>query len=288
MTPNQQNHSKVKRFAVIGNPVAHSKSPQIHAAFAKQTGIQLQYDLLPTPIEAFESVVERFFAEGGSGLNVTVPFKERAWTMAQGGLTERARVAGAVNTLWWGDDRLHGCNTDGVGLLADLHLLGVDVKGRDVLLVGAGGAARGACAPILEAGCTRLHIVNRTEQRATELHQHIARELPHYAAQLSSGGLDQAQGLWSIVINATSSSISQAAPNLPGMQYMPGALAYDMFYAAHDTAFLQAAKAAGADRTADGLGMLVGQAAAGFAIWHGVTPEIEPVLTMLRAQLSHS
>lgn len=288
MTPNQKNSLKIKRFAVIGNPVAHSKSPQIHAAFAKQTGIQLEYDLLPAPIESFESVVEQFFAQGGSGLNVTVPFKERAWTMAQSGLTDRARIAGAVNTLWWGDGRLHGCNTDGVGLLADLHRLGVDVNGQDVLLIGAGGAARGACAPILEAGCTRLHIVNRTEQRATELHQHLVKELPQYATQLSSGSLNHAQGRWPIVINATSSSISQAAPDLPGLQYVPGALAYDMFYAPHDTAFLQAAKAAGADRVADGLGMLVGQAAAGFAIWHGVTPEIEPVLTMLRAQLSQS
>jgi|TARA_A100001391_G_scaffold177450_2_gene141270 shikimate dehydrogenase len=286
MMPNQQDTSGIKRFAVIGNPVAHSKSPQIHAAFARQTGIQLRYDLLPAPIEAFESIVERFFAEGGSGLNVTVPFKERAWVMAQGGLTDRARVAGAINTLWWGGSRLHGCNTDGVGLLADLQRLDIVVHGQDVLLVGAGGAARGACAPLLEAGCTRLHIVNRTAARAIELHRHIARELPHFSSRLSSGDLSQAKGRWPIVINATSSGISQAAPDLPGLQYAPGALAYDMFYASHDTAFMQAAKAAGADRVADGLGMLVGQAAAGFAIWHGVTPEIEPVLSILRAQLN--
>ncbi|MAK55292.1 MAG: shikimate dehydrogenase, partial [Pusillimonas sp.] len=124
MTRNLQNPSPIKRFAVIGNPVAHSKSPQIHAAFAAQTGIQLQYDLLPAPVEEFESIVEQFFAQGGSGLNVTVPFKERAWAMAQGGLTKRARIAGAVNTLWWGDARLHGCNTDGIGLLADFQRLG--------------------------------------------------------------------------------------------------------------------------------------------------------------------
>ncbi|MBC7202614.1 MAG: shikimate dehydrogenase [Pusillimonas sp.] len=285
MTPNQQNLSGIKRFAVIGNPVAHSKSPQIHAAFAAQTGIQLQYDILPAPIDEFESIVEQFFAKGGSGLNVTVPFKERAWTMAKGGLTDRARIAGAVNTLWWGDACLHGCNTDGVGLLADLLRLGFAVKGQDVLLIGSGGAARGACAPLLEAGCARLHIVNRTVQRATELHQHIVQELPHFASQLSSGNLSQAQGRWPIVINATSSSISRAAPDLPGLEYAPGALAYDMFYAPQETAFMRAAKLAGADHVADGLGMLVGQAAAGFAIWHGITPEIEPVLTMLRTQL---
>ncbi|MAK55497.1 MAG: shikimate dehydrogenase, partial [Pusillimonas sp.] len=128
-------------------------------------------------------------------------------------------------------------------------------------------------------------IVNRTAERATELHQHIAKECPQFASLLSSGGLNQAQGQWPIVINATSSSISQAAPDLPGVQYAPGALAYDMFYSTDDTAFMQAAKAAGANHVADGLGMLVGQAAAGFAIWHGVTPDIEPVLTMLRTQL---
>lgn len=286
MNDSENSASSIKRFAVIGNPVAHSRSPQIHAAFADQTDIRLQYGLLPAAIDQFENVVTRFFAEGGCGLNVTVPFKERAWEMAQSGLTERARIATAVNTLWLEGGQLYGCNTDGVGLLADIERLGFSIHGESILLIGAGGAAKGACAPLLRAGCERVHIVNRTAKRAADLHRHLAQALPECANRLSSGGLEQVAGQWPLVINATSSSISQQAPNIPGLAFTPGALAYDMFYANRNTAFMRFAQQAGAEHVADGLGMLVGQAATSFAIWHGVAPKIEPVLKQLREQLA--
>ncbi len=270
---------------MIGNPVSHSRSPDIHARFAQQTGIALNYVRIEAPIDDFEQIVTDFFGQGGRGLNVTVPFKERAHAMAASGLTARATQAGAVNTLWHDAKRIKGCNTDGVGLLNDLIRLGAWSPQANVLLVGAGGAARGVLGPFLQATQGRIHVVNRTAQRAHELVEMFGQP-----AQLSAGALDDAArtGGWDIVINATSSSLSDAAPALPGGLYAPGAWAYDMMYGARPTAFMRQAQADGAAHAVDGLGMLVGQAAESFLIWHGVRPDIAPVLTSLRAELDMS
>jgi len=282
------------RYAVIGNPVAHSRSPRIHALFAEQTGVRLAYDRVLAPVDGFVETVNAFFAAGGRGLNVTVPFKEDAWRLADC-LSARARTAGAVNTLWREDGRLHGCNTDGVGLVGDLQRLvacsvgysGARLAGGRILLVGAGGAARGVLQPLLEAGCAQIRVVNRTAARAVEL----ARDWQNAAIAVEAGGLpDAAQpGGWDVVINATASSLTGAAPELPTGLYAKNALAYDMMYGGVDgkyaTPFMQAALSDGAALAADGLGMLVGQAAGSFYLWHGVRPEVAPVLAALRAEL---
>lgn len=274
-----------RQFAVVGNPIKHSRSPAIHAQFARQTHIPLHYGLLESPLDAFPQTVSHFFKNGGRGLNVTVPFKEEAHALCAGNLSERARLAGAVNTLWMQDGKLRGCNTDGVGLLADITRLGIAVKGKHVLLIGAGGAAKGALLPLLEAGCATLRVVNRNALRALALKDQVATELAHHAGRLSAGGLDQAHGRWDIVINATSSSLSGQVPALVGAIYADGSLAYDMMYGPEPTPFLVHAQAKGASHVADGLGMLVEQAAEAFFIWNGVRPQAAPVLDMLRAQL---
>lgn len=273
------------RYAVIGNPVGHSKSPQIHTMFAAQTGQDLVYGVLPAPLDGFRQTMQDFFAAGGAGLNVTVPFKLDAFDLTRGRQSERAATAGAVNTLWMVDGALHGCNTDGVGLLHDLQRLGADLPRARVLLVGAGGAARGVLLPLLASGCPQVHVVNRTESRAHDLVRAFAGHAQ--APRLSAGGFAAlADGRqWDVVINATASSLSDAAPALPAGLYAREALAYDMVYGAQATAFMRQAHRDGAARTADGLGMLVSQAAESFFIWRGIRPRTEPVLAALRAQL---
>ena len=279
------NASSPLRYAVIGNPIEHSRSPQIHQLFALQCGIALDYERVLAPLDGFASAVQGFFAAGGRGLNVTVPFKEEAFALARGALSERASMAAAVNTLWMEGGHLHGCNTDGVGLLSDLRRLGHDPAGKSILLVGAGGAARGVVLPLLEAGCSRLHIVNRSVERARRLHTDTVDRLPHYARTLTFGTLDESAGAWDIVVNATSSSLSGEAPALPAELYSPAGLAYDMVYGSRPTPFMLQAQKMGVSQVADGLGMLVGQAAASFEIWHGVMPDTVPVLASLRAAL---
>lgn len=277
--------SAAAKFAVIGNPVSHSRSPDIHTRFAEQTGVALHYGRIESPLDDFEQVVNDFFSQGGRGLNVTVPFKARAHAMAASGLSARALQAGAVNTLWHDGSCISGCNTDGVGLLSDLMRLGAWTPHVNVLLVGAGGAARGVLGPLLEGTAGDIRVVNRTALRAHEL----IREFDQ-PGRLSSGALHEAArpGGWDIVINATSSSLSDAAPDLPGALYAPGAWAYDMMYGPRATTFMQQAQADGAAHRADGLGMLVGQAAESFLIWHGVRPAVDPVLTSLRAEMDLS
>ncbi|ARP75166.1 shikimate dehydrogenase [Bordetella genomosp. 6] len=275
------------RYAVIGNPIAHSRSPQIHAMFSAQTGRPLRYERLLAPVDGFLPTVQAFRESGGLGLNVTVPFKLEAYALAEAHLSERARLAGAVNTLSWRDGAWHGCNTDGIGLVSDLLRLGVALAGARVLLVGAGGAARGVLQPLAEAGCARIHIVNRTAARAAELAAAWRAAAPRAATRVSAGALAEAAepGGWNVVINATASGLQDAAPDLPGGLYAPDALAYDMMYGARPTAFMRQAEADGAARCADGLGMLVGQAAGSFHIWHGVRPDPGPVLLALRTEL---
>lgn len=273
------------RYAVIGNPVAHSKSPRIHAMFAAATGQALTYDRLEAPLDGFGPSVSRFFAEGGAGLNVTVPFKLDAFRLTEGRQSARAQAAGAVNTVWMQAGQLHGCNTDGVGLLHDLQRLGAQLDGSRLLLVGAGGAARGVVLPLLQAGCT-VHVVNRTPARAHDLV--AAFSDPGHRHRLSAGSLSDLAGgaAWNVVVNATASSLQDAAPALPPGLYARDALAYDMVYGAQPTAFMRQAEADGAARIADGLGMLVAQAAESFFIWRGVRPDTGPVLTALRTQLN--
>ncbi|ENO91028.1 shikimate 5-dehydrogenase [Thauera sp. 28] len=272
------------RYAVIGNPIAHSKSPQIHAAFARQTGQTLSYEALLAPLDGFVRAVEDFRAEGGRGMNVTVPFKLEAFTLSTRH-TPRAELAGAVNTLAFGDDGILGDNTDGAGLVRDLIVnLGCTLGGRRVLVLGAGGATRGALLPLLDCRPATLVVANRSPAKADEL---VALFTPHAGrAALAASSFDALAGhRFDVVINATSASLSGALPPLPSGLYAPGAVAYDMMYGRGDTPFMAAARTQGAARVADGLGMLVEQAAESFTLWRGVRPDTAAVLAELRRQL---
>lgn len=266
------------RYAVIGNPVSHSKSPLIHAAFARQTGQDIRYDRLLAPLDGFEDTVRRFFHDGGHGLNVTVPFKREAWDLVdrcEGG----ALLAEAVNTIKREGAELVGYNTDGTGLLNDLqHNLGFAVTGRRVLLMGAGGASHGVLQPLLECRPERLVVANRTLERAESLVRHFHKLAARGLAAQPYDALAGSQ--FDLVINATSASLDGAMPPLPEGLFAPGALAYDMMYG-RETAFLGFARARGAT-CADGLGMLVEQAAESFRIWRGVRPQTAPVIAQLR------
>jgi shikimate dehydrogenase len=263
-------------YAVFGNPVAHSKSPLIHAAFAAQTGQDMDYVALLAPLDGFSDAVAAFRSMGGRGANVTVPFKEQAFGLATR-LTARARAAGAVNTLKFDADDVLGDNTDGAGLVADLlGNLGFALAGKRILLMGAGGAARGVVFPLLEQSPASLFIVNRTPDKAIGL----AREMAGAGGNLSGGGYDALNGRFDLLINATAASLAGDLPPLPADVFAPEALAYDMMYG-KDTPFLAFARAQGA-RVADGLGMLVEQAAAAFEVWRGVRPLTAPVMRMLR------
>jgi shikimate dehydrogenase len=289
-SPASQASNQTIRCAVIGNPVSHSRSPAIHQQFALQTKLPLEYSRLPADVDQFVPTVKRFFAQGGKGLNVTVPFKLEAWEIARGHLSVRAKLAQAVNTLWLQDGALHGCNTDGVGLVRDLQRLALPLKGARVLMIGAGGAARGVIGPLLDAGCAHLRIVNRTPERAHALIAAWPREHLPMPDTLSAGGLEQAahtQG-WDLVLNASASSLSDAAPEVPSGLYASGGGAYDLMYAAEPTAFMRQAQVDGAQHAHDGLGMLVEQAAESFYLWHGVRPETDSVLRMIRAELDAS
>lgn len=276
-----------KRYGVIGHPIEHSRSPQIHTQFASQFDLALSYERILAPLDGFAATVDEFFRQG-SGLNVTLPFKEQAYDLAGPRLSRRAHMAGAVNTLWLQDGQIHGCNTDGVGLCSDLLRVGHKPEGKRILLIGAGGASRGVVFPLLEAGCELLHIINRTSSKAYEIREQVVALDPDASRRLSAGGLDDHCGDWDIVINATSASLNQNLPELPDARYRSNSLAYDMFYASEPTAFMQAAEQAGATHSKDGLGMLVGQAAASFQIWHGVQPDVEPVLAALRQAIGQN
>lgn len=269
------------RYAVIGNPVAHSKSPQIHAAFARQTGVALEYSRLLAPLDGFRETVAAFRAEGGKGLNVTLPFKLEALEIAASA-AERARRAGAANFLRFEASGIFADNTDGAGLVRDLtQNLSCDLADARVLVVGAGGAARGLILPLLEQGPGALSIVNRTADKARNLALEFATATANPV--VSGGGCAGIAGeRYDVVINATSASIGGAAPQLPKDIFASGSLAYDLVYADRDTPFMRFASTHGAARTADGLGMLVEQAAESFYLWHGVRPETASVLRELR------
>ncbi len=269
------------RYAVMGHPVAHSKSPFIHARFAAQTEQDLVYEAIHVQPGEFAAAVDAFRAGGGRGLNITLPFKQEAFEAAQA-LSDRARRAGAVNTLSFDDQGIRGDNTDGVGLVRDVvSNLGVDIGARRVLLLGAGGAARGVIGPLLDQKPALLVVANRTESRAVALCKAFADQGPVQSAGFSE--LDG--GAFDLVINATSAEVSGALPPVPESALGRNAVVYDLMYAAGPTAFVRWGEAAGARLASDGLGMLVEQAAESFLIWRGVRPETAPVLAHLRRAL---
>jgi shikimate dehydrogenase len=270
------------RYAVVGNPIAHSRSPAIHARFAAQTGQDLHYEALLAPLDGFEAVVRAFAAAGGRGLNVTVPFKERAFALADRH-SPRAQAAGAANTLIFATGEVVADNTDGVGLVRDLTARhGLALADAPVLLLGAGGAASGVIEPLLAAGVRELRIVNRTAARAQALAGRFA------DPRLSGGGFEtlaDAVAPGTVLINATSAGLAGEAPPVPAAVFEAARFAYDMVYGAQPTAFLRAAVAAGCPALADGLGMLVEQAAESFRLWRGVMPDTEPVYRALRESI---
>ena len=267
------------RYAVIGNPIAHSRSPLIHAAFARQTGQDIAYGRILGSREDFAGDVQRFVAEGGKGLNVTVPFKEEAFALADT-RSERAQAAGAVNTLLVLDGgQLRGDNTDGVGLVRDLccnHRF--MLAGARVLLLGAGGASRGVLRPLLAERPAALVIGNRTAEKAVELAATAAGLGP-----VEGCGLPALAGRrFDLVINGTAAGLKGELPAIPDDCLAAGGWVYDMLYGAEPTAFVRWGLARGAARALDGLGMLVEQAAESFFLWRGASPDTAPVIEALR------
>lgn len=273
------------RYAVIGNPIAHSKSPQIHAEFAQQTGEDISYAAILAPLNDFEKIVREFIAGGGKGMNVTLPFKQQAYAMCNE-LSERAQLAGAVNTLTFSEGKIIGDTTDGKGLIRDIiGNLGFVIEGKSVLVIGAGGAARGTLAPLLRCNPSRLVIANRTHAKAAELARLISpldKKQKHIEAktfeQLASEKFD-------LLINATSASLNNALPDMPQNIQLNQTLAYDMMYAKMPTSFMKFATERGSKQVSDGLGMLVEQAAESFFVWRGMRPETKSVLKKMRAAL---
>ena len=269
------------RYALIGNPVGHSKSPLIHAGFARQSGQDMTYITLEAPLDGFNAAVDAFRANGARGLNVTVPFKTNAYSYATD-LMESARLAGAVNCLKFDGDRVFAENYDGVGLVNDIEVnLGFPIRGRRVLLLGAGGAARGAALPLLARQAAELVIVNRTVSRARALKDLFS---PHGAVS-GCGYADLAGRQFDIVLNATTTSLHGELPPITAEIFAPGCLAYDMVYGKGLTPFLRLARDAGAARLADGAGMLVEQAAEAFLWWRGVRPATRAMLDAISVPL---
>ena len=273
------------RYAVIGNPIEQSKSPQIHLAFAQMTGQDIDYTKVLAPIGEFAQTVDGFRARGGKGMNVTAPFKLDAFAYATD-LAPSARMAGAVNTMKFEGGRVYAENFDGVGLVRDVvHNLGCPIRGQRVLILGAGGATRGALLPLLDERPAELVIVNRTVVRAKQLAQ-LAHEKWHGKVHAEGLGYeDLATRAFDVVLNATSASLSAELPPLPEGVFAPNALAYDLTYGKGLTPFLRLAAQAGSTRLHDGVGMLAEQAAEAFAWWRGVRPDTQGVIRQLTVPL---
>jgi shikimate dehydrogenase len=281
------------RYAVIGNPIAHSKSPQIHKLFAQQTGQDISYEAILAPLDGFAATIKRLIKEGYKGCNVTVPFKFEAFGIATN-LHQRVQAAKAANTLWFKGNEIHGDNTDGVGLIRDIeHNLRVSLQEKRVLLMGTGGAAWGVTVPLLLANVASVTIGYRNESKAQQLLEGVSLTSMLLQLSLKKGQLiyrsymnliDEpisSEQQFDVVINATSSGLSDEMPPLPPGIFAPGALAYDMMYG-RDTPFMKFARANGAATVSDGLGMLVEQAAESFFRWRGERPDTAPVIATLR------
>lgn len=266
------------RYAVIGHPISHSKSPLIHKMFAVQTGQDISYEAIAAPLDGFAATIAQLRAKGYKGCNVTVPFKFEACDLARSALGASAQAAQAVNTLkFQPDGQLSGDNTDGTGLVSDIQKNhGIALQGKRVLLMGAGGASYGVVLPLLAAGA-KVTVTNRTANKARQMAERFVAN-----GTIIGGGYDELAGQpFDVVINATSSGLSDELPPLPPGIFAPGALAYDMMYG-RETPFMRFAREQGAAQVADGLGMLVEQAAEAFFIWRGVRPDTAPVLAALR------
>ncbi|MET4026506.1 shikimate dehydrogenase [Marinobacter sp. MBR-99] len=268
-------------YAVVGNPISHSKSPRIHSLFASQTGEPVEYTAIQAPMDEFSGTVRHFFERGGKGLNVTVPFKEQAWTLADH-RTPRAEKAGAANTLYLNqENELVADNTDGVGIVRDLQANhGVSLKGLRVLVLGAGGAVRGVVGPILAEQPAALTIANRTVAKAEALIRLFARDAG--ATVVNACGFESPDQPFDLIINGTSASLQGDLPPLSANVIGPATVVYDMMYSLQTTTFNQWALDHGAHRVFDGLGMLVEQAAESFFVWRGVRPETASVIEELR------
>lgn len=282
-------------YAVIGNPISHSKSPLIHSEFAKQTKQDLDYIAREIPLDDLANGLKQLQAEGFKGINITVPFKEQAWQIVSNKSAHASR-AGAINTILFNDDgTLYGDNTDGIGLCRDLvdnhH---IELIGKRILLLGAGGAARGVILPLLEYKPSHIFIANRTAEKATVLADQffnyslskVVKEAPEFSTKLliQGGGFDELTGSFDVIINATSASLQGEVPPLPSNILNENACCYDMMYSNTDTAFIAWAKEHGASKTIDGLGMLAEQAAEAFRLWRGVKPETKTIIDLIRSQ----
>jgi len=269
------------RYALIGHPLGHTKSPRIHGEFARATGQDLTYEAIEAPLDGFKATVDAFRAAGGRGINVTLPFKLEAFAYATDRM-ERARLAGAANCMKFEGDKAIAENFDGLGLVNDIQRnLGFAVRGRRVLLMGAGGAARGALMPLLENGPALVVVANRTVPKAKALVDQFAA----YGTLVTGGYPDLAGEKFDIVLNATSASLRGELPPVPSSAFARECLAYDLVYGKGLTPFLRLARDAGAGRLADGVGMLVEQAAEAFVWWRGVRPETRPMIEQISVPL---
>ncbi len=270
-------NNAVPSFAVFGNPVVHSQSPTIHQLFAKQFGIELEYQAIEIPSEQFGQSVKDFCSAGGVGLNITIPFKEQAFRLCDT-LTERAQFANSVNTIWFDDKQsICGDTTDGIGLIRDLQNNDVSIKDKSVLLLGAGGSVKAVLEPLLKQQPLKLQIANRTVSRAVELAKQC-----ETIANVEVSAYQELKGhSFDIVINGTSLSLQKTLPPLPDSLLNQNACCYDFMYSKVKTVFMQWALAQGALIVLDGKGMLVEQAAEGFSIWHGQKPDTRPVIDYL-------
>jgi len=272
--------NKIDQYAVVGNPIGHSKSPLIHKMFAQQSNQQLDYVTKLVALDRFAADVNSFFADQGCGLNVTVPFKQQAWDIANQ-LSDAAMLAGAVNTLWIKDGQIQGDNTDGIGLVKDLiSNNGYQLANKKILILGAGGAVRGVLQPIIAERPSSITIANRTLSKALELAT-IFSDI----YTLNCCEYRQLEGCYDLIINGTSASLNNELPPIPDELVSTGSYLYDMMYGSQVTVFNQWGKDLGAKKCIDGLGMLVEQAAESFRLWRGVEPDTAQVITRLRDEL---
>jgi shikimate dehydrogenase len=271
--------SSISNYAVFGNPVKHSKSPQIHSLFAEQTGIDLNYQAIEVPIDYFSKYVKFFSSQGGKGLNITVPFKEEAFSICST-LTQRAKLSGSVNTIWFDEDKnIYGDTTDGIGLINDITTnYSIDINNKSILILGAGGSVKAILEPLCKQTPKQIIIVNRTVSRAEQLAETFSGQGNIKAcsyAELSNDSFD-------LIINGTSLSLAGELPPIPATVIKNNSCCYDLMYSDTNTVFMEWAIEQGASKVIDGLGMLVEQAAESFFIWHGVKPDTIPVIKSLR------
>jgi shikimate dehydrogenase len=266
-------------YGVVGNPINHSKSPEIHQLFAKQVGHDILYHRIPATDENFASVLEEFFKKGGKGLNITLPFKEKAFRFADS-CTDNAQSCHSVNTLTFSEDgRAHGDNTDGIGLINDLKNNDILLENKEVLILGAGGATRGIVPVLFKNGVGSITLYNRTTEKAELLQEEF---MPF--GEIQSLSSDDLTGGFGLVINATSASLDGVIPDIPD-NVVSNAVCYDLAYSYGETSFLNWAKKNGSAKNLQGLGMLVEQAAESFFIWRGVRPRTSEVVNKLRSEL---